>query len=113
MFVERRRKRREDRDRLTDLAEEIRRVEKGVEVQPEIPENAEDKRQTAKASQIGFDFAASVLVCAFLGGVVDHFLGSAPRVMLLMLLVGFVVGLTNVWRALNGYGSAIGFRRKK
>ena len=112
MFVERRKKSREG-DRLTNLTEEIRRTEKTVVVEPEIPEVAEDKRETAKASRIGIDFSASILVCAFLGGLADHLWGTSPRLMIVMLVVGFVVGLVSVWRALNGYGHAVGFKKQR
>jgi len=54
-----------------------------------------------KASRIGFDFMAAVLVCTFLGWLGDKTLGTKPWGLLIMIGMGFAVGITNVWRALG------------
>lgn len=53
-----------------------------------------------KMSNIGFDFLGAVLVCTFLGWLLDKTLGIKPWGLLSMMLMGFIVGIANVWRAL-------------
>jgi ATP synthase protein I len=97
---------------LDDLAARIRQAERSAEA-PKREADAEAERATVKASRIGFDFAATVLVCAFLGWLADRMLGTKPWGIIVMLFAGFAVGVMNVWRGLNGYDQAIGWRRKK
>ena len=54
-----------------------------------------------KMSSVGFDFLGAVLFCAFLGWLFDRALGTTPWGLLAMMLIGFAVGIMNVWRALN------------
>lgn len=65
------------------------------------------------ASRLGFEFSAAIVAGAGLGWVIDRFLGTGPLATLVLLLLGFIAGLMNVWRGLNGYGQTVGFRRQK
>jgi ATP synthase protein I len=62
---------------------------------------AEASAPPLKFSRIGFDFMGTVLACALLGWLADRTFGSKPWVMLAMLVIGFAVGIMNVWRALS------------
>lgn len=58
-------------------------------------------RPAARMVRIGSDFIATVMVPMFAGGLLDRELGTQPLFMLVLLLVGFVVGLFRVVRALG------------
>ncbi len=103
-----------ERDRLDDLAERIRQAEKRAEPTPAKSEtDVEADRATVKASRMGFDFAAAVLICAALGWLIDRILGTGPWGIILMLFAGFAVGMMNVWRAMSGYEQTVGWRKKR
>lgn len=55
-----------------------------------------------RLSRVGYDFSASVLACGFLGWLLDSYLNSRPWGLLIMIVIGFIVGLTNMWRMLGG-----------
>ena len=100
-----------DRDKLEALSQRIREAETAATAKPAIPELPAD-REAAKGSQIGFEFAAVVLVCTGAGWLIDLYLSTKPWGLLLMLCVGFAIGMFNVWRMLNGYGQSVGFRKR-
>ncbi len=68
-------------------------------------EESPKETKPIKMSNIGFDFLGAVLVCTFLGWLVDKTLGTKPWGLLAMMVIGFAVGITNVWRALNNQKS--------
>ncbi|MGQ0672349.1 MAG: AtpZ/AtpI family protein [Hyphomicrobium sp.] len=51
-----------------------------------------------KASKIAIELVVGILVGGFLGRVFDTYLGTAPWLMVLFLLLGFAAGLMNVIR---------------
>lgn len=52
-----------------------------------------------RALRLGSEFAAAILVGAGIGYLLDRWLGTAPWIMLVMVLVGFAAGILNVTRA--------------
>jgi ATP synthase protein I len=53
----------------------------------------------AKASRLGTEFIAAILVGGFIGYFADMAMGTTPWFLLVMVLVGFVAGVLNVVRA--------------
>lgn len=53
------------------------------------------------AFRVAAEFASGVLVGAGLGWLVDHFLGTSPWGLIVLLLLGFVAGVLNVLRAVG------------
>lgn len=100
------------KDKLTELDERIRAAETMPERDLRFSESEAAKQTSVSARRIGFDFLASVLVCVGIGVILDVTVGKNALFIPLMLIIGFMVGLFNVWRALNGYGHAIGFRKR-
>jgi len=98
-----------EQDKLNAMAARIRQAEIGTKPAPETPLESAD---TVKASRIGFDFVATVLACAGIGWLIDRAFASSPWGILVMLLIGFVGGIANVYRALGGYGPAVGWKKK-
>ena len=53
------------------------------------------------ALRVASEFASGVLVGAGLGWLLDHFLGTTPWGMIVLLLLGFAAGVLNVLRAVG------------
>jgi len=83
-------------DRLTARIHDAEHRPVEVEQTERVP-----GQSTASISGIGFDFGGAVVVCGFLGWLVDKEFGTGPWGIVGMLVVGFVIGITNVWGALS------------
>jgi ATP synthase protein I len=93
-----------DKGRLDDLTRRIHQAEEEAEISPvgSKPEpETEPYRSTINAYRVGTDFVVTVLVCGALGWGLDRWLGIAPGGLLIMTLVGFIIGMVNLWRAMN------------
>ena len=53
------------------------------------------------AFRVAAEFASGVLVGAGLGWILDHFAGTSPWGLIVLLLLGFVAGVLNVLRAVG------------
>ena len=62
-------------------------------------------RQTAVAYRVLVDMIAGLLVGAFLGYWLDRWLGWAPWGLVALLVLGFVAGANNAWRAIRVYSA--------
>lgn len=62
-------------------------------------------RQTAVAYRVLVDMIAGLLVGAFLGYWLDRWLGWAPWGLVTLLVLGFVAGANNAWRAIRVYSA--------
>ena len=60
-------------------------------------------RQTAVAYRVLVDMIAGLLVGGFLGYWLDRWLGWAPWSLVTGLVLGFVAGANNAWRAIRDY----------
>ena len=69
----------------------------------EPPSNVMSQRQTGVAYRILVDMIAGLLVGGFLGYWLDRWLGWAPYSLVTGLVVGFVAGANNAWRAIRAY----------
>ncbi len=58
-------------------------------------------RGLIRAVHIGSDFVATVMVPMFVGALIDRQLGTEPVLMLVLLFVGFALGLYRLVRALE------------
>ena len=61
------------------------------------------QRQTGVAYRILVDMIAGLLVGGFLGYWLDRWLGWAPYSLVTGLVLGFVAGANNAWRAIRAY----------
>lgn len=86
-----------EHEKLEAMAERIRQAE----AKPEMSKST-GSVEPLKASRIGFDFIGAVLGCTLLGWLADEYIpGMKPWGLIGMILMGFVVGMFNVWRALS------------
>jgi ATP synthase protein I len=69
----------------------------------EAPSNVMSQRQTGVAYRVLVDMIAGLLVGGFLGYWLDRWLGWAPYSLVTGLVVGFVAGANNAWRAIRAY----------
>ena len=60
-------------------------------------------RQTGVAYRVMVDMIAGLLVGGFLGYWLDRWLGWAPWSLVTGLVLGFVAGVNNAWRAIRAY----------
>jgi len=69
----------------------------------EAPSNLMSQRQTGVAYRVLVDMIAGLLVGGFLGYWLDRWLGWTPYSLVTGLVVGFVAGVNNAWRAIRAY----------
>jgi ATP synthase protein I len=67
------------------------------------PSNVMSQRQTGVAYRVLVDMIAGLLVGGFLGYWLDRWLGWTPYSLVTGLVVGFVAGVNNAWRAIRAY----------
>ena len=67
------------------------------------PSSVMSQRQTGVAYRILVDMIAGLLVGGFLGYWLDRWQGWAPYSLVIGLVVGFVAGVNNAWRAIRQY----------
>lgn len=84
-----------DQEKLDNLAERIRAASAKPATEPKA------KQGQNPASRIGFDFMGAVIGSAILGVVLDRAFGTKPWGVVVLVIVGFIVGIMNVWRALS------------
>jgi ATP synthase protein I len=64
--------------------------------------NAEQTRKGyGMAMKISSEFISAIIVGALLGYLFDHFVGTGPWGMIVMLLIGFCAGVLNVMRVVG------------
>ena len=63
------------------------------------PERGRTLRSLGALSAVGLSFVFAVIIGAALGYVLDRWLGSAPWLMLVGLLLGIASGFVNLFRA--------------
>jgi ATP synthase protein I len=84
--------------RLQSLGERLaqQRTDRHVEA-PSGPRS--DPSALARGFRLSTELVAGVLVGAFIGWVLDRWLGISPWGMIVFLLLGFAAGVVNVMRA--------------
>jgi ATP synthase protein I len=63
------------------------------------------------AMRIGVELVAALIVGVAIGYFLDQWLGTKPWLMLLGFVLGSVAGFLGVYRAANGLGQTVGYRR--
>lgn len=78
---------------------------------------AASQERASDSGALGFGFRISVdLVAALVVGVgggwlLDRWLGTSPWGLIVLFFLGAGAGVINVYRAVSGYGYAVGYRR--
>jgi ATP synthase protein I len=61
------------------------------------------QRQTSVAYRVMVDMIAGLLVGGFLGYWLDRWLGWTPWSLVIGLILGFIAGVNNAWRAIRDF----------
>ena len=87
--------------RLKRLGDDIK-SKKRADVSEGADGRADESRKGyAAAMKLSSEFIAGILVGAFLGYLLDHFAGTGPWGMIVLLLLGFCAGVLNVLRSVG------------
>ena len=92
-----------DRRRIDELDAQLKKARGTVE-KPRGPALV-SHRQTAVAYRVLVDMIAGLLVGGFLGYWLDRWWGTAPWMLVTMIVLGFVAGANNAWRAIRAYAA--------
>ncbi len=97
-----------DRRRVDDLDARLKAARGKVEKPQQNggQRSGMSHRQTSVAYRVLVDMIAGLLVGGFLGYWLDRWLGWAPFALVVGLVVGFVAGAYNAWRAIRVYSDA-------
>jgi ATP synthase protein I len=72
-----------------------------------------DKSGLGFAIRIGVEMVAALAVGVGIGLMLDRWLGTTPWFLLLFFVLGAAAGMMNVYRAMAGYGSTVGYSHGK
>ena len=65
------------------------------------------------AGRASTEIIAGILFGVILGWLLDNWLKTKPIFTIIFLVIGFLAGLMNLWRFLNGKDMALGFINQK
>ena len=96
-----------ERQKLDELATRIHAAEGKTDA-------AQGKTSTGpvSSSNAGYEMVGTIVACVIVGWLMDRYLHTKPWGILGMLTVGFIAGIANVWRALNGYDQSVGLHKQ-
>jgi ATP synthase protein I len=61
--------------------------------------------------RIGIELVVAIGVATGLGWALDHWLGTRPWAMIVLFFLGVAAGMLNVYRAVTGISTPVGYRR--
>ena len=98
-------------DRLARLDERLRqaRARDSGEPKPDSG-NAALQQGMAAGLRIGVELVVAVVVATGLGWTIDRWAGTSPWVTIVMFFLGVAAGMVNVYRAVTGVKTAVGYR---
>lgn len=101
-------------DSLKDLDERLRRLRKQEERETARPGGAGDSRSgLGFALRLGVELVAALAVGVGIGLLLDRWLGTAPWLMLVFILLGMASGLLNVYRVMMRATQVVGHPREE
>ena len=103
---------REPPDPLAGLGERIDRARaQRVREQPTAVDRSALQQGIGSGLRIGIELVVAIGVATGLGWATDHWLGTRPWGMIVLFFLGVAAGMLNVYRAVAGIKTAVGFRR--
>lgn len=94
---------------LDELEEKIRAAKGEEELSPQEQRKKRDRANHHMAAKAGFEFVASVFICAALGYFLDQQFDSKPLLMILFFFLGVGVGFLSLFRLSKNMGSSVGY----
>ena len=100
-------------DRLARLAERLNKARAtGRDGKP--PASSDDpalQQGMAVGLRIGLELVVAVVLATLMGWGIDRWLGTSPWITIVMFFLGVAAGMINVYRAVAGIKTPVGFRR--
>lgn len=89
-------------ERRKRFASDLANVRAEDEAEERAERNAgESRKGFAMAMKLSSEFISAIIVGAMLGYLIDHFVGTSPWGVIVLLLLGFCAGVLNVLRSVG------------
>ena len=99
-------------DPLARLGERLDKARaERVRRQPAVGDRSSLQQGLGLGFRIGIELVVAVVVATAVGWAIDHWLGTRPWGMIVLFFLGVAAGMVNVYRAVTGISSAVGYRR--
>jgi len=99
-------------DPLARLGERIDKARaERVRRQAPVADRAALQQGIGFGFRIGIELMVAIGVATGLGWALDHWLGTRPWGMIVLFFLGVAAGMLNVYRAVAGIGTPVGYRR--
>ena len=95
--------------RLKDIERRINAMQQEKQKGDQPSRSALPKGMGAIMGRVATELVAGVIVGAFIGWVLDNWLGTSPLFLLVLFFLGAITGMLNVWRIFTGRGLAAGY----
>jgi F0F1-type ATP synthase assembly protein I len=89
---------------LSDLDAKIKKAK--IESNTSESNHDQSAKNMSEGMRIAMEFTVTIGVSIFIGYSLDKNLGTAPIFIFLLLLLGFMAGVWNMYRVQNNYGRA-------
>ena len=96
-------------ERLKDIERRINAMQQEKQKGDQPSRSALPKGMGAIMGRVATELVAGVIVGAFIGWVLDNWLGTSPLFLLVLFFLGAIAGMLNVWRIFTGRGLAAGY----
>ena len=98
-------------DRLARLDERLKQARARERAEPGTgSDNAGLQQGMAAGLRIGVELVVAIVVATGLGWAIDRWAGTSPWVTIVMFFLGVAAGMLNVYRAVAGIKTAVGYR---
>jgi ATP synthase protein I len=103
---------REPPDPLARLGERIDKARaQHVRRQPAVVDRSALQQGIGFGFRIGIELVVAIGVATALGWAIDHWLGTRPWGIIVLFFLGVAAGMLNVYRAVSGISTPVGYRR--
>jgi len=103
---------REPPDPLAGLGERIDRARaERVREQTAVGDRSALQQGIGFGFRIGIELVVAIGVATALGWAIDRWLGTRPWGIIVLFFLGVAAGMLNVYRAVSGISTPVGFRR--
>jgi ATP synthase protein I len=99
-------------DPLSQLGERIDRARaERAQREPVLADRSVLQQGLGFGFRIGIELVVAIAVATALGWAIDHWLGTRPWGMIVLFFLGVAAGMLNVYRAVTGVSTPVGYRR--
>jgi|RhiMethySRZTD1v2_1073278.scaffolds.fasta_scaffold901966_2 ATP synthase protein I len=99
-----------DKEKPSDIARLEARLKEAESRRPPEDTRTERGKGLSFAFRIGTELVAGVAVGVGIGWGLDRWLGTKPWLMIAFFVLGAAAGMMNVYRAVAGLGSQVGYK---